>query len=275
MASEPREYTGASYYARKASEYPECLWDYIASKAALAEQRIAIDLGCGTGQLAIPLAAREMKVIAIDPSAEMLKEGINQASQDSSARNVRWLRGRGEDLLTLIHDPVDCVLFGRSFHLTDRPLMIRVCEQVTAGSGAVVVITGRWHDGRPAWHAALGQVISSFEQRPRFMDNQRPSPVSDEAILSQSEFCAVEKTSFRFTITRTLEDVLALSLSIPSCSPADLGDRCAAFQAALRRRLLDEFWDGPFLEHRILDVLWARKSDDPLLPDQAPLGGGR
>ena len=50
--------------------YPPALFDWLVSIAPRRER--AVDLGCGTGQASVALAARFGEVIALDPSAEQI-----------------------------------------------------------------------------------------------------------------------------------------------------------------------------------------------------------
>jgi SAM-dependent methyltransferase len=50
--------------------YPPALFEWLASSAARRER--AVDLGCGTGQASVALAAHFDEVIALDPSAEQI-----------------------------------------------------------------------------------------------------------------------------------------------------------------------------------------------------------
>lgn len=60
----------AAGYRAFRPRYPEPLFDWLAGAAPARER--AVDLGCGTGQASVALAARFDEVIGIDPSAEQV-----------------------------------------------------------------------------------------------------------------------------------------------------------------------------------------------------------
>src|SRR5688572_18317753 len=60
----------AAQYAAHRPTYPPALVDALADLAG--GTRLALDCGCGTGQLSVPLAARFDRVIAIDGSAAQI-----------------------------------------------------------------------------------------------------------------------------------------------------------------------------------------------------------
>nr|WP_306238244.1 MULTISPECIES: class I SAM-dependent methyltransferase [unclassified Ornithinimicrobium] len=62
--------------------------------------RSVIDVGCGTGVLAILLAGRGCAVTGVDPAGAML----DVARAKPGAEQVRWVHGTAEDLRTLVPD---------------------------------------------------------------------------------------------------------------------------------------------------------------------------
>ncbi len=59
------------------------------------EPRIVLDIGCGTGEVARPLAAFVDKVDAVDPSASMVEIGRSRDGGDRP--NIRWVCQSAED----------------------------------------------------------------------------------------------------------------------------------------------------------------------------------
>jgi SAM-dependent methyltransferase len=62
----------AKYYARYRPGYPEPFFAHIVERFRLDGTGRLLDLGCGTGQLALPLAGRFQEVVGMDPEPEML-----------------------------------------------------------------------------------------------------------------------------------------------------------------------------------------------------------
>ena len=73
--------------------YPGETFDVL---ARLAAGGAVLDVGCGPGDLARPLAQRVERVDAVDPSTAMLERGKTLPGGD--APNLRWLLGRLEDV---------------------------------------------------------------------------------------------------------------------------------------------------------------------------------
>src|SRR6266702_2438779 len=64
----------AWYYARYRPGYPQELFDLLRGRFELDGTGRLLDLGCGTGQLAVPLAPLFEEVVAVDVDAGMLAE---------------------------------------------------------------------------------------------------------------------------------------------------------------------------------------------------------
>lgn len=81
----------AEYYARFRRGYPDQFFDTLREFFALGPRDTVLDLGCGTGQLAIPLASRVRSVIGMDPEPDMLRLARHLATE----RGLRTYRRHG------------------------------------------------------------------------------------------------------------------------------------------------------------------------------------
>ncbi len=64
----------AWHYARYRPGYPPVLIERLAEAAGLGPASRVLDVACGTGPIAVPLAAYVGEVVAIDREPEMLAE---------------------------------------------------------------------------------------------------------------------------------------------------------------------------------------------------------
>src|SRR6476620_8334054 len=132
-------FTGAAhYYARYRLPYPEALFDLLVERFGLDVTSRVIDLGTGTGQVAIPLAARCGEVGALDISGEMIAEGVRVAAA-SGLTNLRWAVTAAEELpLTL--GPCQLVTIGGAFHWMDRDVVLERVQQVLVPGGGIALM---------------------------------------------------------------------------------------------------------------------------------------
>jgi SAM-dependent methyltransferase len=100
----------ASSY-RNRPPYPEETIDILAGLVP-SECRRVLDVGCGTGFIARPLAAAVDAVDALDPSVPMLEEGRRLLGGDQP--NLRWILGTAEK--GIIHPPYGLIVAASAFH---------------------------------------------------------------------------------------------------------------------------------------------------------------
>jgi ubiquinone/menaquinone biosynthesis C-methylase UbiE len=62
----------AGFYARCRRGYPDEVIDAALAAFGVGAGDLVVDLGCGTGQLTVPIARRVRAVVAMDPEPAML-----------------------------------------------------------------------------------------------------------------------------------------------------------------------------------------------------------
>jgi len=143
----------ASHYASFRRDVPDALLDQIVSRLALSARDRVLDLGCGTGQVAVPLAARVGVVFALDPEPDMLTE-LRARVRAAGVVNVLPVLGADADLRPVTQ------LFGRCFaaitvanalHWMDTDRVFQMSAQLLRHAGALVVIS----QGPPMWLSEL------------------------------------------------------------------------------------------------------------------------
>lgn len=98
MGDERELFKGTAwYYSRYRKGYPSAFFNYIVKAFNLDNTSRALDLGTGTGQIAIPLSSFVKEVIAIDPEREMLDEG-ERIANEKGISNIKWAKLKAEDI---------------------------------------------------------------------------------------------------------------------------------------------------------------------------------
>ena len=253
----------AWYYARFRPAYPDALFDYLISKFELGDKSNLLDLGCGTGQMAIPLARHFRQVFAMDPDPDMLTEGRVSATE-KDIENIQWIQASSDHLESIGPDLTDLqlVVMASSFHWMDRKDVLgRLNSMLDHGGGIAITGYPSLWNAKGDWQAAVRSVIQRHvgtERRAGSGHFKEPS-ARHEAIISQSAFRRQERVLFQVARTWTIEQIVGHLFSTSFCSPHVLGERRTAFEQDLRRTLRGLRGDELFDESSDLEVITAYK----------------
>jgi ubiquinone/menaquinone biosynthesis C-methylase UbiE len=243
----------APYYAKYRPEHGDeaigCL-----ARAFGPDSRV-LDLGCGPGTVAIPLARAVREVIAVDPDDGMLAEGRRLAA---GVQNIRWLPG---DSTTLRDLPAfDDVVMGRSFHWMDRRVVLAELDRLLPPDGAVAIVGPSRSPGEEPWEPVVRRVRAEFAisgfTAPQSFQSTGEHP---HDVLADSPFSHLESNLFERRLTWDLDAVIGVQLSYSYTSPASLGDRAEAFTDAIREALLTDNPSGVWEQQITTEVLIARR----------------
>src|SRR5262245_46036433 len=174
----------AWHYARYRPAYPPAFFDDLIARFGLDGSGRLLDLGCGTGQLTLPLAKHVAEAVGVDREPDMLTEAARQA-RAAHITNVALAQGDSADL------PLELGLFrlvtmGRSFHWMDREHVLAALDHMV-GDGGGLVIANDSCLVRPvtAWQHAIDDVQRRFMPK-NFAPPDPPPGEPHEAVLARS-----------------------------------------------------------------------------------------
>lgn len=229
----------AEYYAAYRPGYGAAVVDSLADRYDLDARSRVLDVGCGTGELAVPLADRAGDVVGLDPNEAMLAAARERATA-AGVESVSWVQGADADV-DAAFGPLTLTTMGRSFHWTDqRPLLDRLRGTTDPGGGVAIVTDTEWFTrGRRDWQAAVydtaAEYVGDLPERTGPVD-EYPGPAWD-GLVADAGFADVETVAFEREGTMDADEVAGYVCSLSFCSPAVLGEERADFEAALRARL--------------------------------------
>lgn len=267
MAEDHDPFAGtAAHYARSRPGYGEAAIEHLNDRFDLGRARV-LDLGCGAGQLAVPLAARADSVVAMDPNEAMCRATRERAAR-ADVENVDVVEGSDADLREgLIEDvvPVDLTTMGRSFHwMEGRATLDCLREHTRSGGGVAIVDDVDWlTGGDEPWMAAVYDVASAHvEDLPERYD---PETVEyddpwDE-LLAERGFVDVETGTFTVEREWSLAQAVEYVFSLSFASPDRFDDGGDAFERACRERLAT-LGPGPYEQTANVSVISGRVSTE-------------
>lgn len=209
----------APYYARYRPGYPPELVERLAAAAGLDGSGRLLDLGCGPGLLAVPLARYVEEVVAVDPEPEMLAE---------LPPSIRAVQGRAEEV-DESWGTFRLATIGRAFHWMDGPVVLERLARVTRQ----VALVADAPEHSEAQSALLEIARELLGERPAM---KQPTVRYAEA-LAVSPFDDVVELTVEVERTWTIDELIGFAYSTSFASLARVGERRAEFEAALRARL--------------------------------------
>ncbi|SHH43666.1 class I SAM-dependent methyltransferase [Halobaculum gomorrense] len=259
MADGPRFESTATHYASHRPGYGDAVVELLCDRFDLRADdpgARVLDVGCGTGELAVPLASHAAAVVGVDPSPAMLAAARERAG-DASAESVRFVEGDDTDIgsLDALSGAFQLTTMGRSFHWMHSAATLERIRGVTdPGGGVALVSDTEWlTKGTEDWQETVHEVVAEY------VDDvpDRTGPVEYDRTwgdhLRDAGFTAVESATTTERRVLDADAVVGYVLSLSFCSPETLGDRRRAFESALHERLSD--LGGPFPYERAVEVV--------------------
>ena len=204
----------AELYDRHRPTYPDAVVDDLVSLAGLGAGSLVLEVGAGTGKATLLFAARGMRVVAVEPSAEMAAVARRRCAAYDEVRIEqsdfeRWEPAGREFPL---------VFAAQAWHWVDPELGFAKAASVLRAGG---VLAAFWN--RPMWaRAELREVlIEAYRQAaPEVLDETDPmhpanSPSGDEVqwrsgVAAAEGLEAAEVRDYEWSRTYTGEDYAAL-----------------------------------------------------------------
>jgi ubiquinone/menaquinone biosynthesis C-methylase UbiE len=248
----------AGYYDRFRAPYAQAAIDFIAEAYALDKDARALDLGCGPGTIAIPLAGTVAEVVAVDPDADMIAEGRRLAASRGRS-NIQWLQCRAEDI-SREAGPFKVTTIGQAFHWMDRDEVLGKLAMLTADGGGLALVNPGKRRPQESWEPVASEVVAEFLGLRARHPKSNPQEPEHEPALRRSEcFSQFTAREFPSTITRDVNAIIGCIYSTSSSVRSLFGDDADRFEAELSRALLDLHPTGVFSERIETEVVIARK----------------
>ena len=266
MSTDP--YAGtAEAYARYRVPYPAELLDDLRQRASVTSQGRLLDLACGPGRVALPLAPYFSEVWAVDQEPEMVKVGSARARHQGLS-NIRWMVGRAEELDAL-PDSFELITIGEAFHRLDQRLIAERAMKWLAPRCCLAALgCFSLMQGREPWHDILRAVVRRWRgdgttstasarssSRPRGSDH-------DRKVLTMFGFEDMGAYDFPHPYVWTLDSILGCLRSTSRLSRRALGLEADQFESDLRRELLAHDSSGRYPETLRFGYSLLRKPGD-------------
>jgi SAM-dependent methyltransferase len=240
----------APFYDRYRPPYPEELTADLTQRLPASGRGRLLDLACGTGQIAFPLAHSFAEVWAVDQEEESVAYGRAKA-ETKGVSNITWVSGAAESVV--LDGPFELVAVGNAFQRLNRQLVAeRMFTWLQPGGGAALLWGGTpWTGARP-WQKAMAELFSDWMAEAAATDRV---PAGWEAAMSEDPHDQVLRRAglqyvghFEFSAVQswTAESLTGFVYSTSFLNQEALGEKRSAFERDLAERLLPYERDGTF-----------------------------
>lgn len=231
----------AGFYHQYRRGYPPAVINTLTGTFGLTSHDIVIDLGCGTGQLALPIAARVRAVAGVDPEPDMLARA-RKAAAEHGITNVAWLLGADTDmpaLAALLDDQrAGAVTIGQALHWMNYHELFPTLAPLLRPGGGVAVIT----NGTPLWlqDSTWSQALRGFLEQwlgttlTHACGTDQASQQRYRDTMTAAGF-GVTEASFEYTDDLDLEHLVGSLYSALPAQRLPPPDQRAAFTEQVRR----------------------------------------
>ncbi len=159
-----RDRSVAAAYLHRPPYSPE-LFDTLESLIH-SEPRLVLDIGCGTGEIAVPLAERVERGVAGDPYEAMLRMARSRPGWDRA--NIRWVCESAEDFE--YSEQYSLIVAGASLHWMDWYVVLPKMRFSLQENAFLATCGGRQEGSTLPWLHALRKII------PRYSTNREFQP---------------------------------------------------------------------------------------------------
>jgi SAM-dependent methyltransferase len=219
-------FTGlAGDYARFRPSYPNAAVEHVLARCGLGKESLLVDVGAGTGISSRLFASRGLRVIGIDPNADMRAQAAAEPALPASVA-PEYRAGRAEDT-GLPSGSVDAVLAAQAFHWFAADAALREFHRILKPAGWVILLSYERDEADP-FMAAFGNVFRSLPGTAAVED---PRAQAGQALLDSLLFDAAERAVFRSAQDVDEEELVGRAFSA-SYAPHEPGP-AATFAAAL------------------------------------------
>jgi SAM-dependent methyltransferase len=235
----------AAYHYRP--PYPDAVFPVLA-RLVVGEPRFALDVGCGTGEIARHLVEYVDRVDAVDFSEAMVEEGKRLPGGDSP--RINWIVGRVED--APLNPPYGVVVAGMSLHCMDWDAVLpRICSVLMPGAVLAIVNRG---EASAAWHDAVGRVIARYVPEKEYGASDIAADLERQGLFVKQG----EERSAPVPFAQPLDKYVEAFHSTPGLSRERMKpEEAAAFDADMREALLP-YSKGGMVEAQIVGkVVWG------------------
>jgi ubiquinone/menaquinone biosynthesis C-methylase UbiE len=213
------------------------------------EPRAVLDVGCGPGNVARPLAEYAERIDAVDISLPMLARAREMPG--GASPKIRWLHGRAEEVE--LQPPYALITAGESLHWMDWGMVLPRFAQLLTPHGALAIVSTE--EQSVPWREGYLQIIRRFSNNP----NYKPIDMIAEFEKYQLFQKQGERVTVPVPLRQTIEDYTAAQHARSSLSLDTMTtEQATAFDAEMTALLAPFAREGLITVQVVGRVVWGK-----------------
>jgi ubiquinone/menaquinone biosynthesis C-methylase UbiE len=253
----------AKYYAKYRPKYPPELFRDAVQYFGLDGHGRLFDLGCGTGELALPLARYFSQVLAIDPEHGMLELGRQKAAA-AGIHNITWRKGSSRSLKR-VEGPFKLASLGQSLHWMDEEEVLKVLYGLIETNGGVLVVGSVPATQNEAVQAkdeliyGLIEKYLGFGRRAGWVMYKPSGRSWENDVFPNSEFGGFEKRKYTIKVVQNVDEIVGELYSKSWALRSHFGSRIDEFDNEIRTKLAGISQSEKFESNICFEVFFLKK----------------
>ena len=252
----------AWYYSRYRPLYPASLIRFLVERFSLDGKGHMLDLGCGTGQLALRFADWFEGIVGVDPEIEMIEEAM-RLGKEYRVGNLKWFPGDLDTYKKTMDLDYRLVTIAKAFHWMNREQVLdTLYEMVSSGGGVAIVDDYSPHKKILPWQQKVNELVKQWyglERRAGKTTYSEPAlPYQD--IISASKFELEIHELPPYEHVWTVDSIIGNLYSTSYAAKRFLGGKAPLFEKQLKEELLKIDDSGVFKEQITISIKLAIKN---------------
>lgn len=256
-------YRGAhEYYAQYRPNIPKKVVDVIIKHFDAGPNDRILDIGCGTGQVALAMDGKCKEMVCMDPDPEMIKTA-KKATKNSQIKLI-WINSRAEDLKKFRQKIgiFKVATISRTFHWIDQEQVLSDLNDLIDKDGGVAIFSDRsiW-TGQEDWQQIAKKIVQKYlgEKRRAGKNTFKESGERWENIVQRSPFRFVKIQDVAVVRYWNIESILGYLFSTSFAAPYLFGDQLHKFKKEVETTLLNLNPKGVFQENASWSMILGSK----------------
>lgn len=252
------------YYAKYRPNIPEEVVRIIVERFNINLADRILDVGCGTGQMAIAMDGRCEEMVCSDSDSEMLKQAKKEIERLNLKQRIILINCKAEDLINRKNELgiFKVATICRAFHWMNQDKVLTALDNLINQDGGIAIIgDGSFWTGGEDWQQVVKKVVQKYlgEERRAGKETFKESSEPWENIISRSAFSIVESKEVTIIRTWTVESIIGWLFSSSFASPKYFGNRIESFKKDINEALLTLKPEGIFNECAHFNLLLASR----------------